>query len=140
MDKLVFFNALLLWVLPIPLSALFLMAAASMVGVKELVYKMSFKIVAIISLVGFCFSLIMNTISSSLQGDMVGNVVGIIAIAFYFLIYVVLAILLIKKNTKLALGKSLAVWIVWLIFHFMLIAFVITPIWAIISFSMQFAV
>lgn len=106
----------------IPIDALLLMISTKIFKVKDSSYKTAIKITAILGI-------------ASIILIVLGNFVPTIALYLTWislvLVSIILAIWLIKVTYKLELGKSILVWLVWLVLS-LVIAFVVAIVVAMI--------
>ena len=97
---------LILNIIMIFLGALFLMLSAKIFKLKDKSYMTPLKINAVIFVLAIIFGLI------GFLGTAISIIMGILA----FLVYIVLAIYLIKRFYKIDWGKAALTWLIWAIF------------------------
>jgi len=129
MDNIELMKSFLIWIVTIPFSALLLMASTRIFKLKEKSYKTAIKVIVIIGFLGFAFTLLF-------QKFFVDWFMYLESVKFIVL-YILVTLLLIKKFYAISIKKTFAVWVVWLIFHFIFLFLVIGPLWAVVSFSMM---
>src|SRR6056297_3031251 len=129
MDNIELMKSFLIWIVTIPFSALLLMASTRIFKLKEKSYKTAIKVIVIIGVLGFAFTWFF-------QKFLVDWFMYLESVKFIVL-YILLTLLLIKKFYAISIKKTFAVWVVWLIFHFIFLFLVIGPLWAVVSFSMM---
>jgi len=97
------------------LSALVLMFVAMMFKLSDKKYKTALKITAIVGVIGIVFNVLAYLIpSAAVALGVLSLIIGSIIVAIW----------LIKKTYKLEWGKSLLVWLVWIVLE-IVVAFII---------------
>lgn len=135
MEKVQLITLFISFILPIPLSALLLMATSRIFDLENKSYKTALKVLTFSGFIGFIFSMLLDFVeTSAISATFSTDLVLVLSVIILFSIFVIPTVLLIKHFYKLEWKKTFSVSIVWLIFHLLLMFIVISPIWAIASF------
>jgi hypothetical protein len=123
------------FIFPIPLSALLLMAASNMTVLKDKSYKTAIKVLTGSSIISFFIVIVLFGFKALMVNITIPeNVLAIVVLIVLLLVLVIPMYLLMKKFYVIKGKKLFSTLAIWLAFHLLLMFVVVAPIWGVVSF------